>query len=224
MRRVLDLSLAQIDDFGTGYSLLAYLQRLAVDEIKIDKSFTLGLHEPGNAAIIRSTIELGHNLGLAPHPVLIGLHLTSYVTSAIALWVNRRLPGLLLIAAGGGTNAAVIALNGGTLPASAGALREAGYTVDPSQFKNSGVLVHPVLPWLGDIAATPTWLPFRNVISIGAAVILIGAAVLLHVTCRSRIHHALRFRRPTPEMSSPACVVEQPSSRPRATEGARPKH
>ena len=99
-------------------------------------------------------------------PVLIGLHLTSYVTIAIALWVHRRLPGLLLIAAGGGTNAAVIALNGGTLPASAGALREAGYTVDPSQFKNSGVLIHPVLPWLGDIAATPTWLPFRNVISI----------------------------------------------------------
>ena len=53
-----------IDDFGTGYSSLAYLQRLAVDELKIDKSFTLGLGEPGNAAIVRSTIELGHNLGL----------------------------------------------------------------------------------------------------------------------------------------------------------------
>ena len=109
-------------------------------------------------------------------PVLIGLHLTSYVTIAIALWVNRQLPDLLLIAAGGGTNAAVIALNGGTLPASAGVLREAGYTVDPSQFTYSGVLVHPVLPWLGDIAATPTWLPFRNVISIGDAVLLIPAA------------------------------------------------
>ncbi len=53
-----------VDDFGTGYSSLAYLQRLAVDEIKIDKSFTIGLHEPGNATIVRSTIELGHNLGL----------------------------------------------------------------------------------------------------------------------------------------------------------------
>ena len=53
-----------IDDFGTGYSSLAYLQRLAVDELKIDKSFTLGLGEAGNAAIVRSTIELGHNLGL----------------------------------------------------------------------------------------------------------------------------------------------------------------
>ena len=53
-----------IDDFGTGYSSLAYLQRLAVDELKIDKSFILGLHESGNTAIVRSTIELGHNLGL----------------------------------------------------------------------------------------------------------------------------------------------------------------
>ena len=53
-----------IDDFGTGYSSLAYLQRLCVDELKIDKSFILQLHEPGNATIVRSTIELGHNLGL----------------------------------------------------------------------------------------------------------------------------------------------------------------
>ena len=53
-----------IDDFGTGYSSLAYLQRLAVDELKIDKSFILGLGEVGNATIVRSTIELGHNLGL----------------------------------------------------------------------------------------------------------------------------------------------------------------
>jgi predicted signal transduction protein with EAL and GGDEF domain len=53
-----------IDDFGTGYSSLSYLQRLAVDELKIDKSFTLKLDETGDDTIIRSTIELGHNLGL----------------------------------------------------------------------------------------------------------------------------------------------------------------
>jgi EAL domain-containing protein (putative c-di-GMP-specific phosphodiesterase class I) len=53
-----------VDDFGTGYSSLAYLQRLAVDELKIDKSFILGLGEAGNATIVRSTVELGHNLGL----------------------------------------------------------------------------------------------------------------------------------------------------------------
>jgi EAL domain-containing protein (putative c-di-GMP-specific phosphodiesterase class I) len=54
-----------IDDFGTGYSSLAYLRRLAVDELKIDKSFVLSLGaDDGNAMIVRSTIELGHNLGL----------------------------------------------------------------------------------------------------------------------------------------------------------------
>ena len=45
----------------------------------------------------------------------------------------------------------------------------------------------PILPWLGDIMATPAWLPFRNVISIGDIVVLVGAAVLLHVACRSRL-------------------------------------
>ena len=53
-----------IDDFGTGYSSLGYLQRLAADELKIDKSFTLELAESGDPTIVRSTVDLGHNLGL----------------------------------------------------------------------------------------------------------------------------------------------------------------
>lgn len=54
-----------VDDFGIGYSSLSYLQKLPVDALKIDQSFVASmLTNEGSAAIVRSTIELGHNLGL----------------------------------------------------------------------------------------------------------------------------------------------------------------
>jgi EAL domain-containing protein (putative c-di-GMP-specific phosphodiesterase class I) len=62
--RALGLRLA-VDDYGTGYSSLAYLQELAVDELKLDKSFVMRMTEdPGAAAIVRTTIDLAHSLGL----------------------------------------------------------------------------------------------------------------------------------------------------------------
>jgi EAL domain-containing protein (putative c-di-GMP-specific phosphodiesterase class I) len=54
-----------IDDFGTGYSSLAYLRKLPVSQLKIDKSFVMAMvrnHE--DSMIVRSTSDLGHNLGL----------------------------------------------------------------------------------------------------------------------------------------------------------------
>jgi EAL domain-containing protein (putative c-di-GMP-specific phosphodiesterase class I) len=55
-----------IDDFGTGYSSLAYLSRLPVDTVKVDRSFIRNLGtDPAAEMIVRTTVDLGHNLGLA---------------------------------------------------------------------------------------------------------------------------------------------------------------
>ena len=52
-----------VDDFGTGYSSVAYLRELPVDEVKIDSGFMSGL-SAGDSTLVRSVIDLGHNLGL----------------------------------------------------------------------------------------------------------------------------------------------------------------
>lgn len=53
-----------IDDFGTGYSSLAHLQRLSVHELKVDKSFVMGMNaDESNTVIVRSIIDVAHNLG-----------------------------------------------------------------------------------------------------------------------------------------------------------------
>ena len=57
--------LLSIDDYGTGYSSMAQLKRLPVHELKIDKSFVQDLlSNPDDDIIVRSTVELGHNMGL----------------------------------------------------------------------------------------------------------------------------------------------------------------
>src|SRR5205823_10760119 len=62
--RAMGVSLS-IDDFGTGYSSLARLRDLAIDRVKIDRSFITNMsRHPDDAVIVRSIIELARNLGL----------------------------------------------------------------------------------------------------------------------------------------------------------------
>jgi len=54
-----------IDDYGTGYSSMAYLGRLPVDELKVDRTFVLRMTgDDSDAVLVRGAIDLGHNLGL----------------------------------------------------------------------------------------------------------------------------------------------------------------
>jgi hypothetical protein len=122
----------------------------------------------------------------ASHPALLAAaHLASYAAAGLCLVLNRRLPGAWLIGAGGGLNGLVIALNGGSLPASASAMRMAGRVETNEHFSNSGVHAHPRLAMLGDVFATPAWLPGHTVFSLGDILIWAGIAWLLWRTCRS---------------------------------------
>lgn len=121
----------------------------------------------------------------AKHPIeMAAAHIGSYAAAAACLVLNRRLPGIWCLGTGGLLNGVTIVLNGGTLPASESALRTSGIELKPGHFANSAVLPDPKLPWLGDIFATPAWVPGHNVFSAGDVLIWVGLAWLLWRTCR----------------------------------------
>jgi hypothetical protein len=109
------------------------------------------------------------------------IHIGTYVLLGTFLWANRRLPGVLVIAAGASLNGLAITANGGVMPAAVTAQRLAG--MDPGGgFHNSAVVAHPHLRWFGDIIPVP-W-PLPNVLSVGDCIIFLGLLFLLHRTCR----------------------------------------
>jgi hypothetical protein len=91
-----------------------------------------------------------------------------------------------VIALGVTLNVLAISANGGVMPAAATAVRIAGIDMSGG-FANSDPLAHPHLLGLGDVIPVPGPWPIGNVMSIGDLLIVAGAKVLLHVTCRSRL-------------------------------------
>ena len=112
------------------------------------------------------------------------LHVLTYAVVLGFLWANRNLTHLMLVAAGAASNGLTIALNGGVLPASQGAVAAAAIDTHMA-FANSAVVAHPVLPWLGDVFAWPAPLPLANTFSVGDVLIAIGIVLLAWTgTCR----------------------------------------
>jgi diguanylate cyclase (GGDEF)-like protein len=110
MRRIRALGVnISIDDFGTGYSSLAYLSRLPMNEVKIDRAFAMDITRPGPRAIVQAVITLGEVFGLRvvaegvkDEPtwtqlhrlgcdVAQGYHLSKPIAAeAFATWATRR--------------------------------------------------------------------------------------------------------------------------------------
>jgi hypothetical protein len=114
------------------------------------------------------------------------IHLATYFLLGLFLIANRHIPGLLVIALGGALNFAAIATNGGVMPADPDAVAAAGLS-EQAGFTNSAPTSGAPLGFLGDVFHTPAWFPIHNVFSVGDMEIVLGAFLLLHFVCRSRL-------------------------------------
>ena len=136
------------------------------------------------------------------HLLHVALHVFSYVLDAYFVFANRHLKGVPLVALGAALNVLAIAANGGVMPASASAVRISGIA-ERAGFDNSAALAHAHLAFLGDIIPVPGPWPIGNVLSIGDLIIFVGAFVVLHVACGSRLA-TLRARRGAARISRDA--------------------
>jgi hypothetical protein len=129
---------------------------------------------------------LGVALGAA---TIIALHFASYGLLVLFVALNRRKPGVAVAGVGVGLNLAAIAVNGGHMPASPSALATAGIAYAGDAYNNSGVSGEGTrLALLGDVFATPSWLPMANVFSVGDVLIVVGIAMILVRAMRSSRH------------------------------------
>jgi MFS family permease len=119
--------------------------------------------------------------------VLATLHLLSYGLLFFFLAGNLHVPGLVVLAIGGGLNALAIAANNGVMPARPGALDIAGIPHIPGEFVNSTAVADPKLWFFGDVFALPEGWPLANVFSVGDLLLVAGAFILLHRQSGSRV-------------------------------------
>ena len=118
----------------------------------------------------------------------VGLALSYALGFAFALR-NRAIPFLWLVIVGGMLNVAAIAANEGVMPADPGAAETAGLT-SGGRMANSAVVGDADLAFLGDIFAIPAGWPLSNVFSLGDILLVLGAGLMLHCVCGSRLLRA----------------------------------
>ena len=111
------------------------------------------------------------------------IYIVSTAVVIASVLANLRITGMALVALGAISNLVAIVLNGGYMPADAGAMAALGKTA-PTTYSNSAIVADPVLKPLTDIFALPTWVPFSNVFSIGDVLITVGVIVVIVAAMR----------------------------------------
>jgi hypothetical protein len=122
-------------------------------------------------------------------------HLVTYALAGACICMNLDLRFAWVVAAGGLLNFIAIAANGGVMPASASALRAAGLDPASGEFANSDLVRNAHVGFLGDVFAIPAGWPGANVFSVGDALMLVGAFLVLHAATESRLLGGRRTQR-----------------------------
>jgi hypothetical protein len=118
-----------------------------------------------------------------PKDVGRAVYVASTGLTFVVLLANLRLTGVPIIALGGLANLVAIVANGGAMPAAPGALAAVGFGVGGNT--NSIIVAAPQLAPLTDVFATPAWLPYANVLSLGDILIAVGVAVAIAAAMRA---------------------------------------
>jgi hypothetical protein len=113
------------------------------------------------------------------------VYLASMAVAALALALNRHLPGLIWVAAGLTLNFLVIASNGGLMPVAAAARQFAGMPpLNGPSLNVAPMEPQTLLPWLGDVLPLPAWMPFANVYSLGDVLVTFGGVTFIYKALR----------------------------------------
>ena len=123
-------------------------------------------------------------------------HVTTYGLAGACILRNLDIRFMWVVAVGGVLNFIAIAANGGVMPASKGALRTAGLDVRSGEFANSDLVENARVAFLGDVFAIPAGWPGANVFSLGDALMVVGAFLVLHAATGSRLFASGRAPRP----------------------------
>jgi hypothetical protein len=145
----------------------------------------------------------------APQMLSAPLHVGTYLAAAVFLWLNRNVPWMWVVSIGGLSNLAVIAANRGVMPASEGALHAAQQEMNRG-FNNSAPVPNAHLAFLGDVFASPQWLPLSNVFSIGDVVLVAGLILVITAATRRTPEPSQR----TPLNPPPLTRVDRPDETP----------